>query len=475
MRRAACCVAMLVATFTSAVAVAAPPRAAVVALDEDSRRRNLDGEVARALNPTEMTVLYGAELDAWIEQRKQESPGPEVLAKFAPATEAIARGVEGFFYMSPERATSSLQPIVDLAFHHPEVLAFRPDLADQIWQAAIVLVRAYAETKQAELAERYATRIVALFPSREVDPRVVPPETRAVLENARESIAAAGATLRVSVPDAERCTPYVNGARAVVQMAYPIDPSSRYLVRTDCNLSQPPPVWLTSVAASKDVEVFASPIDPQRYETEDVFDVVERRLVEWHLQAVSRVAEADVVVGVSVPDTEDGSVVLVRFDRATNRITWSDGDYGESVRRSLPRIFPEYEALLEPTAAEVGARATTSGPDALALVLLGGGAVSAGAGTFLIISAQRHSGRLDCAVNNPSPLPDAACEGTERRAFDDFEGEHRKVRLARGAGIAAIGLGAAAIGYGIFRLAVPARPEAAVVSFLPPATMEFRW
>ncbi len=470
---------MVLTAYASTAAAQQPQRAAVVPLDDAARSRGLDAEAARVLRPTQMTVLQGEELDSWLRKRREPEPSSEVLAQFAPATETIAKGVERFFYMSPERALPSIEPVLDLAWNNPAVLAFRPDLADQIWQAGIVLVRAYAATKGHDEALAQAERLVTLLPTRETDPKLVPPDARKLLEEARVRLAAGGATLRLSAPDPERCTLYVNGARAQPQQTYVVDPSGSYFAHADCSQPSTPPIWRAIIARDRAVEMLVPPVEPQSFRPASTTEEVGRRAAEWYLQATAQLADTDVTVGVASP-ADDEAVVLVRYDRTTQTITWSDADYAGSIRRGMPRIFPEYANLLTDGAEPPTVRATAPAPRGVdwpgfALVALGGAA--AGTGTVLLVTSARQSRLLDCAVNNPSPPQDPNCDGLRDDIFfDDFSRETRKVGSARAVGVVLVGTGAIAIGYGVYRLIRgPSRaPEAAGVR-VAASGLEVRW
>lgn len=466
-------------TFTaSTVSAQTTPRAAVVTLDDLASSRGLDREAARILTPTQMTVLYGDELDAWIEKRREPEPEPEVLAKFAPATQTIAKGVESFFYMSPERALPAIEPVIDLAWHHPAVLAFRPDLADQIWQAGIILVRAYAETEGAEAAQLHAERLLTLLPSRETDPKIVPPDTREVLEAARARLAAGGATVRLSAPDPQRCVLYLNGARAEPQRAYVVDPAGSYFAHADCSEPVTPPIWRVDVRRDHGAEVLVAPIEPQHHRP----DNGDRQRIEWYLRATSALADADVTVGVmtfrSDADNEH-SVVLVRYDRSTQAMTWSDDEYSDSIRRGMPRIFPEYAKVFDD--ADPSAQTDSARPPPrtnwFVVSAVGMGAAAGGVGTYLVFAAGRQSRLLDCAVNNPSPPRDADCSGVaDDTYFENFAEESRKVGTARTGGIVLISVGALAAGYGIYRLIRgPRTRHAGSAWIVNPSGLEVRW
>lgn len=436
-----------------------------------AEKRGLDAEAARVLRPTQMTVLHGPELGTWIRKRRAPQPTAEVLEQFGPATQAIAKGVEQFFYMSAEKAVPLLEPVVDLAWHHPDVLAFRPDLADQIWQAGIVLVRALAETSGTDDAQKQALRLVTLFPSRDTDPKVVPPDIRKLLNDARDELGAAGAKVRLSAPDPDRCALFLNGGVAEPQQTYVVDPQGSYFAHTDCSEPTAPPVWTVAVVANQTTESFIAPVEPQGFRaTED------RRLTEWYLQAVAGLADTDVTVGVMA--TDDEAVVLVRYDRATQSIVWSDDEYSDSIRRGMPRIFPEFADVFDSGNQEPAIRAPSRREprpvDWVGVGAVGGGLLLGGVGTYMVVSASRQGRLLDCAVNNPSPPTDRDCAGLRDDIFfDDFAGETRKVGSVRVGGYVMIGLGVLAAGFGVYRFVRP--PAAQTAWRVTPSGMEVRW
>ena len=132
----------------------------------------------------------------WFETTK-EDPGvgqaKEALAQGADIV--IAAGVESFFYRSNESAIEIISPMFDLGIAHPEVLSRRPDFADQIFSAGIILVRAHGNLGNEEDRRAVARLLVKRFPSKEASATTVPPKVIKLLEEERANIAAAGATI----------------------------------------------------------------------------------------------------------------------------------------------------------------------------------------------------------------------------------------------------------------------------------------
>lgn len=446
----------------------------VMPLNAEAESRALPVEAARVLKPTKLVVLQGQALETAIQRRRAPTPSTEVMESLVTATQQIGHGIERFFYMLPHRAVPILQPALDVSWHNPEALAYRPDLSDQVWQAGIILLRAAADSeknsKKKSAAHELAVQLITLMPSRATDPTVVPPEMRVVLEDARSEIAELKTTLRLQVVDPD-CDVFLNGIKTTADQDIIVHPAGRYYVHSDCSLLTTPPIWRVPLEPESDNVILVPAVEPHRPTAHHVHPARERAIGEWYLRAATEMADATLAVGVSaVVDSDD--IVLARFDRAERSIVWSDSDFAESIRRSMPTIFPEYTEMFAANAEDEATQLRDftipdkKPVDWFGVGFVGGGAVAAGLGTYFIVAAKRQGHLLDCAINNPTPPPGVDCSDVAVGTyFEDFNGELRSVGSARTAGWMLVGVGAASIGYGVYRLLRPPPRQAKAVRF----------
>lgn len=452
---------------------------AVVPMNPDAQARALDREAARVLKPTSLIVLQDQSLEVALQQRRAPQPTAQLLESLANATLNISQGVERFFYTTPDVAAPLLQPAFDISRHNPEVLAFRNDLADQVWQAGIVLIRMASEASKDQTdALNLAVRLIALMPSRATDPKIVPPDVRPILADARAKLGESKTTLRLEVLDPE-CTLFLNGIQTSPDEVVVVDPAANYYAHADCSMLTSPTVWQVRLVPKQENVMLVPAVDPHRPPATGTHPARERAIAEWNLRATTELAGASIGVGVSaIPGTEE--VVLARYDRAAGRVTWSDNNFAESVRRGLPMIFPEYSHLFG-DAVEKPVPVVVARPpkpvDWVGVAFIGGGVISGGVGTYFVLAAKRQKHLLDCAFNNPTPAPDAECSDVPfGTAFHDFNRELRVVGSAQAVGWTLLGVGALSIGYGVYRVVRPARKRPQALHFEFQGTdMVFTW
>jgi hypothetical protein len=446
----------------------APRRFVVLSLDQSSTTDGLASGLATALQERGYEVSLEPAARQRLETRLLKRPDAEVFARFGGVQPRIGDGINEFFYSGHRPAINALRPVVDLAIKHIEVLSYRPDLAENIYEAASVLLRAYEEAKDKPNISALTALMARYFPHRLPLTKTIPPETIALVEAARVELAGQRTTLVVqAVNPVEGCRAYLNGMEILPEsMERPIalDAATPYHLRLDCG--QPEPVvWRVTPAAGQNIRVPVADRDPLLVKLKDgSFESRDR--VEQAIRAVAFWTEADTVIGVSksiVGASQDGAL-LVRVERGKSAI-WSDGADEAAIRRLLPRILPELggpDASLGPQAAGPSAqtRAADSGSGVAwadvwpwGAVVLGAGGV--GVGGYLLWTANQEALNVACTRGT---LGDQDCEeatrytGESARQLDERASVVRQRRI--GGGIA-LGLGVALVGVGLWQLLTP--------------------
>lgn len=440
-------------------------RVAVVPLDQGAKSGALMERVHGLLDTAKFDVWAGQRLAEKVAKRQVPVPSRETAAKFSGLGTVIADGVESFFYKGHETAIERLTPVLDLGMNNLEVVARRPDFADQIYQAGLVVVRAYHNLEQLENAQATAQLLVRRLPGLQPSPSSVPPKIVRFMQVQRDALAKSNTMLKVDKIDGEGCTAYVNGT-PIGEKAVPVSSRIDYFVTMDCGQSQAP-VWRVRVPAGQTVVVPVAAGNPLDFAMADgTFE--SRRLAESHLRMVSFLVDSPRVLGVSqemADDTEE-KILVVRVEQ-TGRAIWSDSADERTISRVLARVLPEYEQG-DGEAGAVGGPAVAAEADAgstdwVGWSLVGGGAALTGVGVYAILAAGDRAAQIECSPDTAANPSAADCEGVETIYFandqeiSDAEGEVTMTRILGGTAIAA-GLGLA--GWGSWRLL--SEPEPAV-------------
>lgn len=445
------------------------PTVGVVVLDEGGDR-GIETEVADNLERASFEVIVGPELVARLDRARVPDPDSAVSGQFSGMTTAIASGVERFFYKGNEAAIDAISPVFDLGMAHPEVLARRPDYADQIFSAGIVLVRAYDDLEQTEKRDAVTRLLARKFPTKQPSATTVPPNVIKLLQAERTKLMAAGTKITLDPTRAEGCTLFINGVKAEPGTPYAVDAATDYLVRLDCGGALSP-VWKTRVDRGTETLVPVPEGDPLD-EVMVQSDFRARKRVEAQLAAVSYWAQVDTVVGVSrQAATAEQALLVVRMD-GNDRTQWSDGLTEESVQRAIAKVFPELGTAGDVDAVASGepVRRGSIGP---ALLFIGAGAALDAAGVVLLVTANQRSRMLGCS--NPDPDESLDCDGVDPLMLDAaaYQRDLDAIRLRRTLAWPMIAVGTVSIGYGIFRM-LRRSPKPAVAIALTPRSIAVR-
>lgn len=433
-------------------------RVAVVSFDEGTQAGALIESVSELLDRAKYEVIAGSELRRRLGERQAGEVSDEVASKFAGISNRIGDGVKSFFYKGNETAVEELTPIFDLGMGHPEVLVRRPDFAEQIFQAGIVLVRAYKNLEREEDARAVVRRLARTLPGRKPSPSTAPPSIIRFFEDEREKVAKEGTRLELQTIGDEDCEAYVNGT-SVGDETLAVAAGESYYVTLECG-SRVAPVWQTTLEAGEHAKLPVSSQDPLEFTMENG-NFQNRKRAEDYLRLISFWSGIPQTLGVKQQDApgesggEGEGVLVVRVD-GSGDATWSDTRKSEEIRRAITRVLPDYGSV---DSADSGAGAAVAERDSgdnrwVDWVMVGGGAALIGTGALLTVTTERRARQVQCSPDTGADPGN--CRDVEVLRFDDdaeIEKAEREVAWARVGYWSAFAAGAGLAGWGIFRLA----------------------
>lgn len=427
-------------TITSSLSAQELPSVAVVSLDLPVNR-SAEESVLKTLANADVNVISSEELQDRLEKAKSPAPTGEVAGKFAKMSPGVSKGIETFFYENEKKAIKILQPIFDLGMNNIEVLARRPDYADQIFQSGIILIRAYQARKKSDKAKAVISLIVRNFPTQPFSASVIPPKLIKRLKQARTDLATLGTTLTLSSRggNTDHCVAYINGFVAELNTPIAVKSNTNYHMRLDCGTHNPV-VWRTAVPEGESLVVPLTSKNPMIIGIK-ADSLTARKEAENALLAIMFWASIDHIVGVSEHLKDDGKVLVVRIQKNEGP-KWSDGANNEDVYKALVRVFPELELEI---VEGVGDRSSSSSHssaftniDWIGWGLVGTGLATAGGATFLLIEAKNVEDEYNTTnVSYPGAY--------KQSAFDEV---NNQIILSWGL----YGLAAGLTGYGVYRL-----------------------
>jgi hypothetical protein len=438
---------------------------AVVALGEGAKSGSVIQTLLSLLDADGFEVIGEERLRRTMAPSIVPKTPPEIAGQFVGMTTRIGRGIEKFFYKGNRAALELLTPVFNLGMAHPEVLARRPDFARQIFEAGLVMVRAYRKLDQADDARRLARALVETFPGFDTRSNSVPPAVAQLLVEQREALGTAGSSMKVRMISGEGCQALVNGT-AVGEGAFAVAPSEEYFVTMECGGGEAP-LWRVKSAAKGAIEVPVAAIHPLDHVMPNA-SFRHRKLAEAYLQMVAFWADTPRVLGVADAEAaaEADSVVLVHLN-PSGEAGWSDRADEKTVSRMLLRVMTDYDGA-DPASSPVALAADAESIDWVSWSMVGGGVAVAGLSTWGLVAASGRADELRCSPDIRSDDGAAGCEGVKPVYFanaeelDAAESELHTITVLSGVGLAA-GLGLA--GWGLYRLTLEKEPPKRAVRF----------
>jgi hypothetical protein len=436
----------------------------VIPLDDSARAGSLMQTVGGLLDEARFDVYIGDRLERSLAKRRVAPPDSRVSAKFAGLSATIASGVEHFFYKGNQSAIDALSPAFDLGMSHLDVLTRRPDYAAQVFEAGMVMIRAYDALDEDENARSVARALVESLPALEPSGANNPPEIISLVEAERQKLAEEGTILELEMLDGEECTGYVNGA-PVDDEPVVVAADRSYMVTMDCGGSQAP-VWRVEPRAGESLAVPISPGNPLEFSMQgDTFD--QRRRAEAYLRMVAFWAGLPRMLGVSrVTEAESEESVLFVRAETDGEIVWSDGNNEEAITRGLARVLPSYRG--QPAQqGDSSSDGLEEQVDWVGWSLVGGGAALVGVGAWVAVLAEGRAREIKCSPDTDYGTSAGECSDVDTLRFRDnaeLETAESEVTRARIAGWGSLTAGVGLAAWGVWRLASAESPADQTVS-----------
>ncbi len=406
---------------------------AVVSLDLPINT-SAEQSVLKALANAGVEPLSPSMLRARLDQAKSKRPTSEVAGKLAKMSSRISKGVEKFFYESEKKSIAYLQPVFDLGMNNMGALARRADYANQIFQAGLLLLRAYEERNKKENAQTIVDLMIRNFPTQPFTTSVIPPKIVSRLETARTRLADSKTSIElVNRYASKECVAYLNGIEAPLNKPIPVAPDTYYHVRLDCGV-QNQVVWKTEVKEGTRLSVPLTAGNPLTIGLA-ANDLNARQAAENALQTILFWADLNHIIGVSENVQNDPSVLLVKIQKG-DFARWSDGADTEDIYKALVRLFPE---LPDEQGGSVSGSAN-GGTGYLGPILLGSGVVITGIGVGFLFDAITSDYDLNCVKNIAEP----SCPNpTNSIAKEDYDKQAETIQTVETLSWIAIGAGTA--------------------------------
>ena len=455
-------------TGSPSVLVRAKRSLAVVTLDKGVGTDTIASTILKTLRSGPFELQDAEALRAEFRQHQVVAPGKEVAAKFSKGMPDVTSGIRSYFYESYKQSIQKLLPIFNMGLQNLDMLAHRPDLAAQVYEAGTVLLRAYLDTGDKQNADAVATLLARHFPTHKPSTASAPVEVVQFVEKRKAKLAQHKSTLDFRIVDGTpSCRIFINGTpwnreeAAQSSQGFAVDPTLTYRVKLDCGRSESF-VWRVKPRKGAALVIPITDRDPFGFTMSDG-QFASRSRAEQYLRCIAFWTQTATLIGVTqagaTSNSKDG-VLFVRLDDARSA-SWSDGANRETIRRLLVRVLPELEGqklgpdamqpLLNtpgPSQGQVAASSSGSGSSSKvgAWVTLGAGVVAAGVGGGFLYAAELEARRLACSPVSSGDK--AGCEDVtdaypDRLGAAQFDEQRGVVSTRRIVGASALVLGAA--------------------------------
>lgn len=436
-----------------------PARIGVLSLDRQPGSASVARQLVDHLRSTDAVVhdrsAVRAMLEGTIVDPSERGEAPSGL------TESIAKGIRQFFYQSREDAVTTLEQAVDRALNHLPALARRPALADQVFEAGIVLVRAAriteapasADSTSPSLAVETARRLTAAFPSRTPSAETAPPAIVELFEQARAETAARQTTLRLDIPS-DGCTGLINGM-ATDRSKVHVAPDKTYYVQLDCRRETS---QLRSLALKEgQARIVPLFLGASLTAAPDVFSDTDREEVTSQLERTLAWSGLTTLLGVrqSGKGPSRRTTVLHLSSQDPPKSTQYEGRFRpeEFTKEVLGLDSIRDNEVVSPEAMVRRDRSPGRGFD---IGVLAGGAVSLAASSGLFVAAAKNHRLLRCSANATEPFPRERCDGASTQGVtlsqSDASSREAQINRQRVLGVTLGAVGVAGATWGIVRL-----------------------
>lgn len=417
-------------------------RIAVLPLDDTEGSTSVATRMAELLTTGGRDVVFGDPVFQRVLEHRVE-PDPDAAAEFSGISEQIASGINQFFYAGNEDALKILSPVLQKGLQHFDYVVTRPDLVAQLYEASLIMVRAYKGLKREDDMKTTATLLARYFPMMAPNLKSSPPDILALMKDTKaELLETPGSRVGIELRENRECRRYLNGTQ-IKEGAYPVAPDSDVFLYIECE-GQRSPVWKLKVPAGKSIVV---PLSTKEIDSlvmgDDSFEA--RRSAEEVMAAVAFWGGFDEVVGLRQPATMNTAPTLFGHLKQ-GRVTWTE-----------TRDTPAFVGFVEQTFAvsvDAPAQAQSEGSstDWSSIALTSGGIVLAGVGGALIYFGHAEAQDLICTgftTESPSGCDSGPADFISE---DEFNDRKSKANLYSVGGISLVGAGLGLAVWGIYGL-----------------------
>ncbi len=418
-------------------------------------------QVGRWLENEKIRIIDSATLQSRLQARQASQGDPKVAAEFEKIEAVVAQGTEDFYYKGNEAALVVLKPVFDRGLLHMEVTSRNPQYVEQVFQAGLMLIRAYSGAGDPLLASEIAGKLAAYFPGKEPSLTLVPPDVVALWRSEVEKIAAVGTSVLLEYSAKEGCEARIHGVAVGTTPVF-VQSDMNYIVSLSCGQTEAP-LWRVRVNSGEKAQIPLVDGDMLTVSSRASDQLLKRREVEFGLKTTAYWAGIDTVLGVYA-DAADEAVV--RFDRQADvggSAQWIERRKGsaESVEASVDAMmlqaFPAV-ALARAETAETNRLRADADPwisDWVTPVLFVTGAAVATVGSVFLYDASAQATVMNCSPNAAIVPAADQCKGVREASFansKEYYDEWDKVHSSRVIGYSSVGVGAALVGWGAWRL-----------------------
>ncbi len=425
---------------------------------QSTSEKSFKEHVARWLDGENVKFIDSSSLQSRLAARQVAPSDPEVEAKFKDIEAVVTQGTEDFYYKGNDAALEVLKPVFDRGLSHMEVTARSPEYTEQVFQAGLMLIRAYTGAGDPLLASEIAGKLAGYFPGKEPSLSLVPPDVVALWRTEVEKIAAMGTSIRLEYIANRACEAHINGVPVTTQPVI-VQAELNYMVMLHCGKTSSS-LWRVRVKAGEKAQMPLIGGDLVVVSSDAMDEATKRREAEFRLKAVSYWTGIETVLGLY----EDGAgESLVRFDGkvdAPARVSWiarEPGAMDAAVDAMMLEAFPAVSlARAEKAEADrLRADATPWTTDWMTPTVFVAGAGAVALGGVFLFDASSQATVMNCSPNAAITPVEGQCKGVKKVNFsnsEEYYNEWDKVHRDRIIGYSGLGVGAALVGWGAWRL-----------------------
>ena len=417
----------------------------VAPLDDNSSSEPVAIKLVDALRNNGKKTLSPPQVQNLLDRHKS-SLNQVDTSRLSQDVEMLKEGAQLYFYEGPSAAKERIEKPLKRALSDLPALVARKDLAEQTYEAAMILLRAYHDEGLEDKAAAHALTIVTIFPSKQPSSKSTPPEIQQFLDRARATLAEEQTTLQIKPFKSQRlqqqsCRYFVNGFDASSADSYAVSSTQQYLLQMDCGRGANALAWKHTPTKGNQNAVPIIDVEPLQMTMQDS-SFQSRTEVEQRILFVLHWTEIKTFIGVSKNGAmgTDQAALLVHVNASDRQALWSDGATQDSLCTTLEVWFPGLQVNCE--SGTKGARERRTWP----LLLAGSGVVAGAVGGLLWMRNEREIDRIRC-----SPYADdngESCTGVTdpysppELDHEDVPGLIRRAETRRGIGVGLVGGGA---------------------------------